>query len=156
MPAFIEFKGHWFDPTTVVRLEPINISPTCWRLVVRFSEVSQNCVGSFIVVSFDTKEEREDGILAIMSFINKPVIPENISDKKIFCLERYEEEPTRPDKEVYQKNKIRFICAARNLEEAIACVKPHFSNYRNDHDWKECDVIEAIDQIGGIYCTSPE
>lgn len=156
MSAFIEFKGHWFDPTTVVRLEPINISPTCWRLVVRFSEVSQNCAGSSICVSFDTKEEREDGIFAIMSFINKPIIPENSSGKKIFCLEKCVEEPTRPDKKVYEKNKIRFICAAKNLEEAIAWLKLHFPNHGNDCDWKECDVIEAVDQIGGIYCTSPE
>lgn len=69
MSVFIEFKGHWFDPATVVRLEPINISPTCWKLVVRFSEVSQNCAGSFITVSFDTKEEREAGSVAILGSI---------------------------------------------------------------------------------------
>jgi len=156
MSVFIEFKGHWFDPTTVVRLEPIDISATCWKLVVRFSEVSQNNNGSFITVSFDTKEERENGIFAIMSFINKSIIPENSSGKKIFCLEKCVKEPTRLDNMFYERNKIHFICAAKNLEEAFARLKLHFPNHGNDCGWKECDEIEAIDQIGSIYCTSPK
>lgn len=143
MNPIIEFKNHYFDPTTVVRLTPLDMYDDKWPLTIVFSEGYKDNPSSSICVQFDTEEERKEIIMEITAAINKAKdVPENSSSKKIFAF--VSPTPKELVNELVDGNKCAYVVlVAKNKEEALDYLK--IKSGELTYDWYECDPATALE-----------